>query len=271
MVSASVLLLILLPGSYRSFCAIAVSPCSFVRSMAGDKILVLGATGPAGICLLRELLHRQHATIAYVRSPAKIPQDLASNPLLEVIKGEMDDEASLSAAIAQSSTILSYLGPNTMRPPAPFPYPGHYAKIFPLMREHGVKRIMAMSTVSAAEASDTFNLVIYLMILFISTLAPAAYRTMLGIAKVFQEEAHDLDWTVFRVAMIPGGDDEASWRKDREDTTFAGYVGDKDYKYWARRGALARWLVDCAEGGQEQWVHKLPAVSNLSDGKAKSA
>jgi putative NADH-flavin reductase len=55
-----------------------------MRTMAGDKILVLGATGPAGICLIRELLHRKHATIAYVRNPSKVPQDLASSPLLEV-------------------------------------------------------------------------------------------------------------------------------------------------------------------------------------------
>ena len=52
--------------------------------MAGDKILVFGATGPAGILLLRELLFRNHATIAYVRTPSKIPADLAGNPLLEV-------------------------------------------------------------------------------------------------------------------------------------------------------------------------------------------
>jgi putative NADH-flavin reductase len=52
--------------------------------MAGDRILVLGATGPSGICLLRELLYRHHAAIAYVRNPSKIPSDLYDNPLLEV-------------------------------------------------------------------------------------------------------------------------------------------------------------------------------------------
>jgi len=52
--------------------------------MAKGKILVFGGTGPAGICLLRELLFREHETIAFARNPAKIPEDLASNPLLEV-------------------------------------------------------------------------------------------------------------------------------------------------------------------------------------------
>lgn len=54
--------------------------------MTGIKILVLGATGPAGLLLLRELLHRQHGIIAYVRNASKIPADLASSPLLQVSK-----------------------------------------------------------------------------------------------------------------------------------------------------------------------------------------
>ncbi|KAK1471763.1 hypothetical protein CTAM01_16467 [Colletotrichum tamarilloi] len=53
--------------------------------MTGIKILVLGATGPAGLPLLRELLHRQHGTIAYVRNASKIPAGLASSPLLQRI------------------------------------------------------------------------------------------------------------------------------------------------------------------------------------------
>lgn len=52
--------------------------------MAGDKILIFGATGPAGISLLRELVHRKIPALAYCRNPSKIPEDLTSNSLLEV-------------------------------------------------------------------------------------------------------------------------------------------------------------------------------------------
>lgn len=57
-----------------------------VFTMTDKKILVLGATGPAGIVILRELVYRNHATIAYVRNPGKIPADLVNNPLLEVMQ-----------------------------------------------------------------------------------------------------------------------------------------------------------------------------------------
>lgn len=52
--------------------------------MPSTKVLVLGGTGPAGICLLRELLYRDHPTVAYARNPSKIPLELSGDPNLEV-------------------------------------------------------------------------------------------------------------------------------------------------------------------------------------------
>lgn len=52
--------------------------------MPGSKVLVLGGTGPAGICLLRELIYRNHEVIAFARNPIKIPEDVSSSPLIEV-------------------------------------------------------------------------------------------------------------------------------------------------------------------------------------------
>ncbi|KAH8890439.1 NAD(P)-binding protein [Thozetella sp. PMI_491] len=229
--------------------------------MAGDKVLVLGATGPSGICLLRELLHRGHATIAYARTPSKIPEDLASNPLLEVIQGAMEDTEALSAAIAKSKIIVSLLGPNQFS--APMPYPSYYSTIFKLMRDNGVKRILAMSTVSADVPEDKSQLLISFLVLAVRLLVPAGYRVMRDIAKVFKDEADGLDWTIYRLAFIPGGDDEASWKTDRQHTAHAGYVGDGKFKSWMKRAGLARWLVDCVEGEQTKWIGKLPAVSDL--------
>lgn len=64
----------------------SVSPCANNPNflMAGQKILVLGGTGPAGICLLRELVYRKTPTIAFARNPSKLPADLSSNQYLQV-------------------------------------------------------------------------------------------------------------------------------------------------------------------------------------------
>ncbi|RYP48451.1 hypothetical protein DL768_005653 [Monosporascus sp. mg162] len=244
--------------------------------MAGDKVLVFGATGPTGICLLRELLFRKHPTIAYVRNPSKIPSELSANPLLEIVKGEIDDVEALSLAVAKSSMILSLLGPSssslTALPDSSI-YPDFYTRLFPLMRQHGVKRIMAMSTPSASQPEDRFHFLMALMVLLVRFIAPKAYRAMRGIANVFKEQAQGLDWIVYRITRIPGASDEESWKKGRESGgVHAGYVGDGTWGLTTNRSALARWLVDAVEDeeGMKNWIGKLPAVSGLSASKVKT-
>jgi hypothetical protein len=174
--------------------------------------------------------------------------------------------------VAQSKAIISLLGPSGTNLPNPNPYIPFYSALFPLMRKHGVKRILAMSTVSAPDEQDGFSLIRWLLVTLIRFLIPAAYRLMLDIARVFREEATGLDWTVFRLGMLPGGSDEASWARDREEGVFAGNVGG-EWKAWIKRGALARWLVDAVEAegdGAGQWVGKLPAVSKGKPRKARS-
>ncbi|KAL4787066.1 mediator complex subunit 27-domain-containing protein [Aspergillus varians] len=224
--------------------------------MVHSKVLVLGGTGPAGICLLRELVHRKHETIVYARNPSKIDEDLASNELLEIIKGEMDDLDTLSAAMARSRIIISLLGPSLSRtPPSPTLFADIYkSDVFPLMREHGVRRIFAMGTPSISRPEDRWTLFTSITIPIIRVIANVAYQNILNIADAFEHHGDDLDWTVFRIAAIPGGHDEESWRRDREDgETFVGWVGESGWTMSQRRGALARWLVDAAEGGAEDW------------------
>jgi uncharacterized protein YbjT (DUF2867 family) len=75
--------------------------------MGGTKILVLGGTGPSGICLLRELVYRKHETIAYARNPSKIPEDLASDELLEV---RLNYLKYLNSLLIAGSLLLGYPG-----------------------------------------------------------------------------------------------------------------------------------------------------------------
>lgn len=132
------------------------------------------------------------------------------------------------------------------------------------MRQHGVKRILAMGTVSIYQPDDQFSALRSVGITFVKTLFNAAYANIIAIQEVFEKEAGDLDWIVFRLGRIPGGHDEESWNADREDgKTFVGWVGEKGWTMSQKRGALARWLVETAEGGAEEWVRKMPAVSRL--------
>ncbi|KAL4932365.1 NAD(P)-dependent oxidoreductase [Aspergillus undulatus] len=231
--------------------------------MAGSKILVLGGTGPSGICLLRELVFRKHETIVYARNPSKIDENLASNDLIEIIKGEMDDLDSLSAAMAQARLVISLLGPSlTHKIPTTLFADIYKLSVFPLMREHGVRRIFAMGTPSIPRPEDSWTFISCVGVPLLRIFVNYAYQNVRNIGDAFEHHAEGLDWTVYRISMIPGNHDEDSWRADREDgEVFVGWVGESGWTMSQKRGALARWLVDAAEGGAEEWVEKMPAVS----------
>ena len=251
---------------------------------APARVLVFGGTGPAGICLLRELLSRNHATVAYVRSPSKIPADLLSTypSLLEMVEGQLDNKQLISSTLSKSriDVVVSLLGPmvgigarSALDAEA---LPGYYRdSIIPAMRESGVKRIFALSTISYTDPTggDRFSALRQFMIGAVRVLAPAAYRVVTAVGRVFAEDkeaggekrvSEGLDWTVYRVPMIPGGSDEESWKKDREEGgVYVGPIGAPGWTVSIRRARLARWLVDCVEdvdGMGRRLVSKVVAV-----------
>lgn len=185
----------------------------------------------------------------------------------------MDDDDKLGFAVTKCNIVLSLLGPKSSQGRSLIPslYPSYYSTLFLLMRQHGVRRVLAMNSASATDAQDSWSLVLYILTLIVRVFVPDAYQTIQGITRVFEEETHGLDWTVFRLTGLPGRHDEGSWEKDREDgPTYAGYVGKPGYKLYVRRAALARWLVDCTESGAPEWIGKMPAVSKSSTAKARS-
>jgi hypothetical protein len=191
---------------------------------------------------------------------------------LQVIEAPMESIADLSRAIGNSTTVISLLGPSTsdisqaFRPFAVPPYASYYATITALMKQHGVRRIFAMSTISYPDPSgqDRFNLVCALLVWGIYLFVHSAYTAVTDIARSFKDLGSDsgVDWTVFRLAGLPGKSDESSWRRDREDNwpIVGTYVGSELWRPWLKRGALARWLVDCAISSASELAGKFPAL-----------
>ncbi|KAK4183062.1 hypothetical protein QBC35DRAFT_508815 [Podospora australis] len=207
--------------------------------------------------------------MAYVRpqSISRIPNDLSSNSRLEIVQGQVDDDETLGHAIARCGAVVSLMGPDqaAMSSKSPLPYPAYYEQhILPLMKKHGIKRIAAMATISVYTEDDASVLIRWLMKTGVSWTFPAAYNTMLGIAKVFEEEkksGSEIEWTVFRLPMLMGGSDESSWKVDREKgAALAGPVS----SLWSgklNRSLLGKWLVDWVEQ-EGKWVRELPAISS---------
>ncbi|KAL6912524.1 hypothetical protein FSST1_010284 [Fusarium sambucinum] len=231
--------------------------------MAGDKILVFGATGPAGILLLRELLHRKLSVLAYCRTPSKIPEDISNDPLLEVVKGDMTQRDAISRAISKSRAIISLLGPSTAKPSSTTEFADYYSLIVSLMKEHQVSRILALGTTSIYQPDDQSSITRALTCNLIKVMVNTAYHNILAIQQYF-EKLNDtsMDWTIFRLGWLGGTSDKSAWLADREKgKAFAGPVAAPGYTSGINRSLLARWLADVATTEPAIWVRQTPAVS----------
>lgn len=126
------------------------------------QILLLGGTGPVGILFLHQALERNHTVVVYARSPNKIPVDLREHPSVKVIKGSLDDVDLIRQAFSVEGgidAVVSALGPPvTWFHPKDAPIARGYERIFEVMREKGVKRIIVLGTASIKDPLDRHDL-----------------------------------------------------------------------------------------------------------------
>jgi NAD(P)H-binding len=179
----------------------------------------------------------------------------------------MDDGGAISEAVSKCNVVLSILGPNNLRPISPTLFPDQYRRVWAGMRQHNVKRIYAMGTVSIVEPKDRFSILSWLMVWAVYLFANSAWQNIVNLGKAFETEAQDLDWTIYRVALVRGGDDEQTWRDQRLGELFEGWKAEPGWTGSIRRAELARWLVDAAEGkAVKDWARSKPIVSSKQGG-----
>lgn len=115
------------------------------------RVVVVGATGPVGIHVMRTLLAAGHDVIIYARSPGKIPQDIIANERVAVIHGDLEDVAALTSAIVGADAVISALGPAVRHGPfhsAGNPLAHGYERIVQVMSSNGIRRLIALGTAS---------------------------------------------------------------------------------------------------------------------------
>jgi nucleoside-diphosphate-sugar epimerase len=126
------------------------------------QILLLGGTGPAGILFIHQALERNHTVIVYARSPDKIPPELRERPSVKVLKGSLEDTNLIHQAFSVEGgidAVVSALGPPvTWFHPKDAPIARAYERVFGVMREKGVKRIIVLGTASIKDPLDKLDL-----------------------------------------------------------------------------------------------------------------
>jgi nucleoside-diphosphate-sugar epimerase len=220
------------------------------------RILILGATGPSGVLLIRQALQKYESCtiVLYVRSPEKIPGDLANNPSVIIIEGQLGDTEKLTKAMEGVEVVLSALGPSVTRGPfhpSDTPLAHAYSHIIDIMHQQGVKRLICLGTTAIKDPADKFNLAFSILIKGVSTLARNAFNDVVAIGETVRTAGADLDWTIVRVPLL---------RDSESSNVAAGYVGDGKTCTLLTRLGFAVFVVGEIE--KREWVKKAPLISS---------
>jgi putative NADH-flavin reductase len=170
------------------------------------KLIIFGATGATGTCLVEQAIAAGHDVTAIVRDPARLT--VPAHQRLTVVTANVMDSAAISSAMDGAGAVLTALGPRGTGPTSI----SHdsVASIIQAMQKTGTRRLI---TVSGSVVSDEGESP-YLRYL----LKPVARVTFLRhvCADMRTAEAavrdSDLDWTIMRPPALTSKPAKGTYR-----------------------------------------------------------
>ena len=153
------------------------------------KVIVFGATGNVGRVAVENLLKAGHSVTAFARSPEKLN---LSDPKLRLAAGDAMKLSDVTAAVAGHDAVVVTLGAGMSRK-SKIRSQGTM-NVIKAMQIHGVRRLIAQSTLGARDSWPTLNFW-WKRVMFGALLAPVFRDHELQEQLV---EASGLDWTIVR-------------------------------------------------------------------------
>jgi putative NADH-flavin reductase len=216
-------------------------------------IAIFGGTGPSGQCVIEEALSRNYTVTIFARNPSKLPSTITSSPSVTIIQGSLSDHDSVTRTVHGVDAVLSTLGPSLSIGTAVHGIRDHstpitdgYKVILDVMEKEGVKRLIALGTVSNETEGDGHSLLKWGMVTAVWVFLHSAWKDVVEFGKEIQQSS--LDWTIARVGRLTKGDG---------GHVEAGFVG-KGANISLARKDLGKWFLDELEEGK--WIHQMPVV-----------
>ncbi len=169
------------------------------------NVIVFGATGTVGRLAVEDLLKAGHTVTAFARSPRKLN---LSDPKLRLVAGDAMKLAEVTDAVAGHEAVVVTLGAGMSRK-SKIRSQGTM-NVIKAMQTHGVRRLIAQSTLGARDSWPTLNFW-WKRVMFGALLAPVFRDHELQEQLV---EASGLDWTIVRPGAFT---DKATERAVIED------------------------------------------------------
>lgn len=169
------------------------------------NVIVFGATGTVGRLAVEDLLKAGHTVTAFARAPRKLN---LSDPKLRLVAGDAMTLSDVTDAVAGHDAVVVTLGAGMSRR-SKIRSQGTM-NVIKAMQAHGVRRLIAQSTLGARDSWHTLNFW-WKRVMFGALLAPVFRDHELQEQLV---EASGLDWTIVRPGAFT---DEATTRPVIED------------------------------------------------------
>lgn len=163
-------------------------------SQRPNRILIIGSTGGTGRRLVEQALERGYAVTAMARNPARLGIE---HPQLIVVRGDVLNYDSVSAAVEGNDAVLSSLGHKRFFYPTRILSDGT-RNILKAMEAHGVRRFVCETALGFGDTAGQMGLLYTFLI--IPLVLPFYFYD-----KTRQEQAiakSDLDWTIVRPGAL---------------------------------------------------------------------
>lgn len=209
------------------------------------RITVFGATGATGKQLVEQALASGNEVVAYVRTPSKLG---IVNEHLSIVQGELSDAALIERAVSSADVVISTLGPRGGSKNKPLTQ--GMQNIIAAMKQHGVRRLIITSTLSAKDPNDLPEFRARVLVGFVKLSMNDAYKEIVSVAETVR--ASDLDWTIVRLTMLNN--------KPKSGKVRVGYLGRGEVGTWISRADVADFMLSQTE--DVKYLRQAPAISN---------
>jgi putative NADH-flavin reductase len=161
------------------------------------KLVIFGSTGGTGVELIQQALKRGHEVVAFARQP----NDLTlSHPHLRVVRGDVQDLASVRAVVNGAQAAISVLGVRMGQAQSTARSEGT-RNIIQALTEAGVRRFVSNSTVGAGAHLQTLPWIAR----FLLPKIIGAWRLEEAGLQEDAIRASSLDWVILRPPRLVDG------------------------------------------------------------------
>jgi putative NADH-flavin reductase len=181
------------------------------------KLVVFGATGGTGRCIVEQALASGHDVTAVVRNPEGLP---LRHDRLWVVRADVFRSTEIKSQMAGADAVLSALGPHSYRAQTTV-CARAIESILGAMRETGVRRLACISAAPVGSVSKEDTL-LYRFVArpLVRAVFKGAYEDM----AVMEEKVRrsDMNWTIFRSPRLTDRPRTGRYRLGRDQNVVGG-------------------------------------------------